>query len=246
MIRELSILALALALPLGSAASAQQPTAPPGPLGLVESSVSRALEIVQSSAAGSEARRTALVRVSHELFDFDGIARRALGLHWKGASPLQQAEFVRLFTDVLERALLTSVMGYTAENVSFTGEAIDGDWARVHSRITPNKGDAVAIEYRLHAARGRWIVYDVAWEHVSLVASYRSQFNAIVRAASVAQLLERMQTEQLRRRDARIPASLAPDRFAAGLLLAVLTRPGAQSWPSPASHGSSPQMEVRR
>lgn len=246
MIRELSVLALALALPLGSAASAQHAPPPLGPLGSVEASLTRALEIVRSSAPGSEARRTAVIRVSHGLFDFGEIARRALGSHWKGASPLQQAEFVRLFTDVLERAFLASVMGYTGENVTFTGEAIDDGWAQVHSRITPNKGDAVAIEYRLHAIRGRWTVYDVVWEHVSLVASYRSQFNAIVRASSVAQLLERMQTEQLRRRDARIPASLAPDRFAAGLLLAVLTRPGAQSWPSPASHGSSHQTEVQR
>jgi hypothetical protein len=62
-------------------------------------------------------------------------------------------------------------------------------------------------------------VYDVVWEHVSLVASYRSQFNSVIRASSFAELLERMRTDRLRRE-----APFVPDRLAAGLLLAVFTR----------------------
>jgi phospholipid transport system substrate-binding protein len=223
-IKELSILALALSLSLVSAGVAAETTAPLGPLGLVKSSVARVLGIVQSSPMGSDERRTAIVRVSHELFDVNEIARRVLGQHWKGVSPGERDEFVQLFTDVLDRAFIASVDGYTNENVAFLGEAIDGAWAQVGSRIIPNKGAAISVDYRLHQSNARWTVYDVVSEHVSLVASYRSQFDSVIRASSFAQLLERMRTDRLRRRESSTQTALVPDRLAAGLVLAVLTR----------------------
>jgi len=149
------ILALALVAFLGSAGFADETMAPLGPLGLVKSSVSRVLGIVQSWPMGSNERRTRIVRVSHELFDFNEIARRTLGQHWKDVSPGEQDEFVELFTDVLDRAFIASVDGYTNENVAFLGEAIDGAWAHVRSRIIPNKGAAISIDDRLQRGTRR-------------------------------------------------------------------------------------------
>jgi phospholipid transport system substrate-binding protein len=190
----------------------------------VQSSVARVVGVVQSTPKGSDTRRAGIVAVSHELFDFDEISRRALGQHWKDVSPGEQDEFVQLFTEVLDRAFIANVEGATRENVTFLGEAIDGPWAQVRSRITPSKGAAIALDYRLHARHRRWSVYDVVSEHASLVANYRSQLNAIIRASSFSELLERMRTDGRRRPGPSTPASIAPDRFAAGLLLAVLTR----------------------
>ncbi len=199
-------------------------TAPLGPLTLVKSSVARVLGVVHSSPTGSDQRRTGIVAVSHELFDFNEIARRVLGQHWKDVSPGEQDEFVQLFTEVLDRAFIANVDGATSENVTFLGEAIDGPWAQVRSRITPNKGAAIAIDYRLHERNLRWTVYDVVSEHASLVSHYRSQLNAIIRTSSFEELLERMRTDGRRRREPSTQTQIVPDRFAAGLLLAVLTR----------------------
>src|SRR5688500_3537010 len=109
----LSILAVAYALSFSTAACGDETTTPLGPLGLVKSSVTRVLGIVRSSPMGSDERRTGIVRVSHELLDFDEISRRALSQHWERLSPGQQAEFVQLFTEVLQRAFIASVDGYT-------------------------------------------------------------------------------------------------------------------------------------
>jgi hypothetical protein len=43
--------------------------------------------------------------------------------------------------------------------------------------------------------QGRWVVYDVIIESVSLVANYRAQFDRIIRTASIAELLKRMETQ---------------------------------------------------
>jgi phospholipid transport system substrate-binding protein len=229
---------LVLALAIGSVGFADdtrkdgaRPTAgPPSPLDLVELSFSRVLAIVQSQPAGvtgSEHRRTELRRVAEDLFDFNEMARRALGQHWNGRVPREQDEFVRLFTDVLKQFYVVAVERYSGENVAFLGEEVTGAYAQVRSRIITNQGSGISIEYRLFESGSRWAVYDVVLDSVSLVSNYRSQFNSIIRASSFPQLLKRMRTEQSKRTQSggAVASSRAQERepvlerWAAGLLL---------------------------
>ena len=246
----LLILALVLGLAMTPRSAAVDTPASPGPMGLVQASVARVLEIIQSSPPGSDERRAGILRVSHELFDFREIARRALGQHWNGLSAAEQDEFVLLFTDVLDRAFIQSVEGYTNEKVTFTGEAIDGGWAQVHSRIVPHKGAPVSVDYRLHEVNLRWAVYDVVSERMSLVASYRSQFNSVLRASTFAELLQRMRADGLRRRDRSTRMPDVPEAWEAGLFQhpdEARSDTDAADSPvsaSPVSQGSAPKTEV--
>jgi phospholipid transport system substrate-binding protein len=221
---SLSIIGFALALAPSSVGLANEITAPVGPLERVKASVSRVLAIVKSWPMGSDERHTGIVRVTRDLFDVNGMARRALGQHWQGLSRIEQEEFVRLFTEVLDRAFIASMDGYTNEKVVFVGEEIDGAWAQVRTRVITNRGSGIAVDYRLFESSARWAVYDVVQDHVSVVANYRSQFNSVIRASSFAQLLERMRTDRPRLPEPSVRAPLIPERLAAGLLLAVITR----------------------
>jgi hypothetical protein len=62
-------------------------------------------------------------------------------------------------------------------------------------RIAGRRGDA-SVEYSLIDNAGRWAVYDVTVDGVSLVSSYRSQFNSILRKSSFTALLERLQSRE--------------------------------------------------
>jgi phospholipid transport system substrate-binding protein len=53
-------------------------------------------------------------------------------------------------------------------------------------------GTAVPVESRLTQRGGRWLVYDVLIENVSLVGNYRSQFDRIIRATSYDELVRRL------------------------------------------------------
>ncbi|MDP2703340.1 MAG: ABC transporter substrate-binding protein [Candidatus Rokubacteria bacterium] len=181
-----------------------------GPLELVKSSLSRVLAVVQSqSASATQAgkRRAEIRQAAVEMFDFDDMSRRILAQHWKDGSPQEQEEFVRLFTDLLERAYLTSIGNSPLASITFQGESINGSYAQVRSRMTGGRGGNAAIEYRLLESDGRWAVYDVAVDGISLISSYRSQFNSILRRHSFAELLERLQNRE---------ASVAPPGQAQG------------------------------
>ena len=177
------------------------PSGSPGPLDLVQTSVARVMAIVQTQTDDGH-RRTEVRQVAATLFDFNEMARRTLGLHWSGRSPQEHEEFVRLFTELLERSYLTTIGNYRLATITFQGETVEGSSARVRSRLTVDRQREIPIEYRLSRSAGRWGVYDVVVEGISLVSSYRSQFNTIIRASSFAGLMDR-----LRNREARLMPS---------------------------------------
>ena len=61
--------------------------------------------------------------------------------------------------------------------------------------VTP-KGTSIPVDYRMHLVNGRWLVYDVVIEGVSLVANYRTQFNRIVRTESYAALVQKLRSSE--------------------------------------------------
>ena len=209
------------------------------PLEIVTSSVSRGLASLRSPRAGfntGEGRRAEIRGAADDLFDVGDIARRALGQHWKGLGSREREEFVALFRAALTHSFATIVERYTADHVASVEEEVAGTFARVRSRITPNQGPEIKIEYRLSRGGSRWTVYDIVLDGVSLVSNYRSQFNSIIATSSVAQLLERMRAEPSRRQQSHDgvtgatsaePELSARERFAAGLLLGL----GAASSP---------------
>jgi phospholipid transport system substrate-binding protein len=140
-------------------------------------------------------RRAAIRKIAEDVFDYRDAARRALGPHWTARTPQEQEEFARLFADVLDRAYVGKIDLYQGEKVSYTGETIDGDTATVKTRIVTKKGTEVPIDYRMHLKDGRWLVYDVIIEGVSLVSNYRNQFNKVVQTESYQALVDKLRSK---------------------------------------------------
>ena len=128
------------------------------------------------------------------MFDFDEISRRALSRHWQSLHGEEQVEFVVLFRDLLEHAYLTQIETASGgEKIMFTGEAIENGSATVRSKVITRHGDEIPLDYRLHMRNGRWRIYDVAVQGISFIASYRTQFDRVIRAESYSSLRERLQ-----------------------------------------------------
>jgi phospholipid transport system substrate-binding protein len=141
-------------------------------------------------------RHAAVRKIAENIFDYPDTARRALGPHWSARTPEEQREFVAIFADLLDRAYLSRIDLYQGEKVRYTNEVVDGDLAAVTTVLVTPKGTIIPVEYRMHRANGRWLVYDVVIEGVSLVANYRTQFNRVVRTESYGALVQKMRDRQ--------------------------------------------------
>lgn len=173
-----------------------------GPREVVQAAVSRVVTAIQRTAVDADSvqaqrqalqqRRLEVRRVAAELFDFDEIARRALSRHWTSRSSAEQAEFTRLFTDLLERTYLGRIEAYSGEKIIYLGEVVDGSFATVRSKVITRRRVETPLDYQLHLRDGRWKVYDVLIDHVSFVATYRTEFARVIQRESYAALVERL------------------------------------------------------
>ena len=189
--RTLMTMTAALLLGLtASVAAALTPTE------TVRSRVDEALQSLSKTAnpgaEASERRRADIRRAADTLFDFPDMSRRALGRHWTDRTPAEREEFTRLFTDLIARTYIGKIDRYAGESIAYVGERVDGDEASVRSQVVTAKGSQIPVEYRLHRANDTWSAYDVLIENVSLVGTYRSQFDRIIKAESFANLLRRL------------------------------------------------------
>lgn len=137
-------------------------------------------------------RKAEIRAVALEAFDVAEAARRALGTHWAKRTPTEREEFIGLFQDMLERGYLSRIGEYGGERVQYVGERIDGEYAVVRAQIVTAKGTQVPVEARVLKRGERWLMYDVLIENVSLVASYRSQFDRVIRTSSYEDLVRRL------------------------------------------------------
>jgi phospholipid transport system substrate-binding protein len=149
------------------------------------------------SAAKTKERRDQLRQVVSSRFDFAEMARRSLGGQWRRLTPKEQEEFVRLFTDLLERAYIDRIESYSDEKFAYIRENLDKDYAEVMSRIVTNKGEEFSLNYKVHLVGSEWKVYDVVVENISLVNNYRSQFNRIITNSSYEELIRKMKEKQI-------------------------------------------------
>jgi phospholipid transport system substrate-binding protein len=163
-------------------------------------------ERVEPRVPGDTQPRTEIRRIAADLFDFDDMARRTLSRHWAGRTKAERAEFVTLFTDLLERSYVARIEGYAGEKIVYVGETVDGGYAVVRSRIVPQRGRAeTAVDYRLLRRDGRWKVYDVLIDGVSFVSTYRGQFNRVISGTSYGALVDAL-------RKGRVPIRTAERR----------------------------------
>jgi phospholipid transport system substrate-binding protein len=143
----------------------------------------------------TDERRAAISKAADDIFDFAETAKRSLGQHWAQRTPAEREEFVRLFTELVQRTYVAKVDQYNSE-MTFRGDTIDGDHAIARTTLLLSKGSAMSLDYLMHQSGDRWRVYDLIIDGISLVANYRAQFNKIIRTSSYEALVTTLRSRQ--------------------------------------------------
>lgn len=168
------------------------------PTEIIRQTTDQVLKILEDPALQGPAkqadRQARLHQTSEQVFDWPAMAQRALAVHWRGRTPQQQQEFTGLFRELVERTYMNRLETATQEkqDIQYTGEQIEGPRAAVKTIVLTKRNQQIPIEYRLQQSNGRWKIYDVVVEGISLVNNYRSQFNQIITSSSYEALIQKM------------------------------------------------------
>lgn len=141
-------------------------------------------------------RTLALKQAIDVIFDYNEMAKRSLGKHWNERTPAERNLFVELFSTLLITSYTGKFESYTNQKFVYVKETLDGNYAEVKSTTITASKDIFTLDYRLIFGNGKWMVYDVVIEGVSLVSNYRTQFNNIISNRGYSELLKKLQAKR--------------------------------------------------
>jgi phospholipid transport system substrate-binding protein len=162
-----------------------------GPRQSIEAQVNNLLSVLNDKAQTDKAvKEKKIWEIVNGIFDYDALSRLTMGRNWKKLNAAQQKEFPELFSKVLGNVYMDRIMAYTSEKVVFDDNvSVTEGKAVIKSRIVTSDKE-IPIDYRMAENEGKWKVYDVVIEGVSLVSNYRSQFNSILTNKSPEDLMD--------------------------------------------------------
>ena len=174
-----------------------------GPMEQLQKSVDELLRILQSQELQNPDKKTErkqlIDKATNEIFDFREMARSSLGQTWDTLTSEEQDQFVGLFTRLIEQRYKGKLDAYDNQKIIYKKEIIKGKKALINTAVV-DKDLEILIDYRLKENQGKWLVYDLKIENVSLIVNYRRDFDSIVRKEQFAGLVEKI-SKQLEKSD---------------------------------------------
>ena len=161
------VLAFLGAMALAAVVSAQE-IAPDQLVQKITAEVLAAIKSDKQLAAGDKQKALKLAEEKVlPYIDFEEATRLAVGRAWSQATPEQKKKLVAEFRNMLVRTYSNAIEAYQGQTL----------------KVLPSRGN--------QAEKG-WKVYDISVEGISLVLTYRSEFDQVVKQEGIDGLIKRL------------------------------------------------------
>jgi phospholipid transport system substrate-binding protein len=159
----------------------------------IKSNLDAVFTILHKKDLSQQTRNDEIVEIVTPMFDFKLMAKLSLGKkYWPGLSQEHKERFTELFVERLRGSYLNKLTAYTDEKIIY--ESPVAVKKKVHMpTLLISKGKKISMLYKLYPTNNSWKIYDVEIEGVSIIRSYRSQFNEILQKGTFDDLLQKMQ-----------------------------------------------------
>ncbi len=128
-------------------------------------------------------------------FDSDLAARLVLARQWDNASPVQRQRFIDAFYHLLLHNLGADLVGFSLNRLQVLPYRGDpgATYATVETLVRRQNGELVHINYSLHRSSQGWKVYDIAFEGISYLTSFRQDFAEEIEQKGLNELISRLE-----------------------------------------------------
>ena len=189
------LVALLLSLLIAIPAAAQE-LAPDELVRKVTTDVLDSIKADKQLQAGD--RKKALLLAEQKILphvDFREAALLAMGKSWYTATPAQQTQVVNEFRSMLVRIYSNAIDVYRGQTLKVLPlrMAPGATDITVRNQYISQGRPPVPVEYSMKKTPEGWKIYDIAVEGVSLVLTYRAEFDNITRTSGVDGLIKRLQ-----------------------------------------------------
>ena len=154
-------------------------------------------DIEKDPALRAGDRRKALSLAEEKILphvDFAEATRLAAGRSWNAATPEQRGRLTSEFRAMLVRTYSTAIDRYRGQKMEVMPAKLapDATDASIRNRYLKPGAPPVTVIYAMRKAQDGWKIYDISVEGVSLVLTYRSEFETIARESGFDGLIARL------------------------------------------------------
>jgi len=160
---------------------------------VLKSKLESAILILEKKDIDQQVKKKEIVEIVTPIFNFSLMSKLTLGKkHWPGLTKDQKDKFIELFTKRLKNSYLDKMMLYTDEKIEYKESVQVGKKVQIPTILT-SKDNKISMRYKLYKSKQGWKIYDIEIQGVSLIRSYRSQFDEILRNKTVDDLLAKLE-----------------------------------------------------
>lgn len=208
----MAVLSSFVPVALAEAGSGQDPQQ------LVADTIDQLVDRLKANSERIHEDRSIAYQISDELvaphIDFPRVTRLVVGKYWQSASEQQRQALISEVQSLLIRSYVTAMTSY-ADQIVAKKDRINylpsryktGDKkASVRANITLDSGQAVEVQYQLYNGGGKWRIYDIVIEGVSLAITYRTSFGEQIKRSGLDSLIAQL-AERNRKGEVELPPS---------------------------------------
>ena len=169
-----------------------------GPEELVKKVTAEVMDALKNDKQLAGGDRQRAVRLAEEKVlphvDFEESTRLAVGRAWAKATPEQKKRLTQEFRNMLVRTYSNAIQPYEGQQMKVMPVRMKpGDTeVTVQNQFMRGGAQPVKIDYSMRKTDQGWKIYDIVVEGVSLVLTYRSEFDAVVKQEGIDGLIKRL------------------------------------------------------
>jgi len=164
---------------------------------ILKSSIDNVFTILLDKEMAVDQKKSKVIEISNTVFGYSLMAKLSVGkAHWSEFNAKQRAEFTNLFTESFQNFYIDKLDLFSNEEVIFQPANVVKEKKVQIPTILLSKGKKYSILYKMFNSKAGWKIYDITIEGVSLIHTYRSQYNHILQSGEVEDLLVKMREKK--------------------------------------------------
>lgn len=163
-----------------------------GAKNFVEKVSSDALAVI-TSGDSEEEKKEKLTKLFVGSVDTKWIARFAMGKYWREATEQQRNHYVEVHRKFLLNSYIPKFKQYNNQEIKILRSYVDINNPNEHiveTQIVPKDGPTINVDYKIRESDGgKYMIYDVIAEGVSLISTERSDFGSVLGRSGIDELI---------------------------------------------------------
>ena len=162
---------------------------------ILKSKLEVVISVLQKKELELEAKKKEIDEIVTPIFDFSLMAKLTLGRKfWPGLAKEKKERFTELFIKRLKGTYLGKLTRDTYTDKKIVYNAPIQVKKRIHIPTELiSKENKISMLYKLYKSKGNWKIYDIEIEGVSVITTYRSQFNEVLSSGTIDDLLIKLE-----------------------------------------------------